>query len=150
MRCGIAVELAKKGRAIFGGPIAQVRNEVFNLLSGGIPQVRSTAGIGGIGFHEIGIELMLADQNAEAIAKARVSILMTIVAGSGRGFLAARCGVGPRFPAEFLDGAKADSVCLPKSPINCPGLRHPHLGASNERGDVRGISVAVASKPKGS
>jgi hypothetical protein len=61
VRYGIAVELAEKGWAVFGRPVCEVPNEGFNLLARGIPQVRGTAGIGGIGFDEIGIKLMLAD-----------------------------------------------------------------------------------------
>jgi hypothetical protein len=81
--CGIAVELAEKARAVFRCPVSEVRNEGFNLLASGIPQVRSTAGICGISFNKVGIELMLADQEAKAITEARVPVLMTIVICSG-------------------------------------------------------------------
>jgi hypothetical protein len=49
------------------------------LLSVGIPQVRSTARIGGISFNEVGIELVLADKKTEAVTEARRATLMTIV-----------------------------------------------------------------------
>ena len=42
-----------------------------------------TAGIGGISFNEIGIEVMLTDEDAEAITETRVPILMTIVICNG-------------------------------------------------------------------
>jgi hypothetical protein len=58
---GIAVEFAEKARAVFRCPVSEVRNESFDLRASGIPQVRSTAGIGGVGFNQIGIELMLPD-----------------------------------------------------------------------------------------
>jgi hypothetical protein len=58
---GIAVEFAEKARAVFRCPVSEVRNESFDLRARSIPQVRSTAGIGGIGFDEICIELMLSD-----------------------------------------------------------------------------------------
>ena len=64
---------------IFRRPVSKIRNERFNLFASGISQVRGTAGVGGISFDEIGIEVMLTDQKTEAIAEARVSILMTIV-----------------------------------------------------------------------
>ena len=53
--------------------------KAFDLLSGGIPQVRSTARIGGIRFDEVGIELMLADQKAETITESSMTVLMAIV-----------------------------------------------------------------------
>ncbi len=62
MRCGIAVELAEKGWAVFRRPAREVRDEAFNLLARGISQVRGTAEIGGISFDQIRVELMLADQ----------------------------------------------------------------------------------------
>jgi hypothetical protein len=48
--------------AIFRSPDTQIRNEALDLLARGIPQVRSTAKIGGVSFNQICIELMLADQ----------------------------------------------------------------------------------------
>jgi hypothetical protein len=66
LRCRVAVQLAEKAGAVFRRPVSQVRNEGFNLLASGIPQVRSAARIGGIGFDEIGIEPVVADQKTEA------------------------------------------------------------------------------------
>src|SRR5205823_13035174 len=65
----IAVELAEQGISIFFGPIRQVRNEVLNLLSGGFPQGLGAAEVRRIGLHQDGIELMLADDLAEADRK---------------------------------------------------------------------------------
>src|SRR5207249_8755920 len=64
----IAVELAEQGIPIFFGPVSEMSNEVFDLLSGGFAQSFDCAKIRRIGLHQIGIELMPADDLAQAIA----------------------------------------------------------------------------------
>jgi hypothetical protein len=48
------------------------------LLARGISQVRGAAEIRGIGLDQICVELMLADQKAEAITEAWIAVLVTI------------------------------------------------------------------------
>ena len=64
--------------AVLGSPFGQVVDEGFDLISAGIAKVASAAVIGGIGFHEVGIELMLADQQAETITQARLTVVMAV------------------------------------------------------------------------
>src|SRR3984893_11267114 len=66
LRFGIAVELADQPVAIFGGALGQIVDEGFDLISAGIPQGGRSAVVGCIGLHEASIELMLANQQAEA------------------------------------------------------------------------------------
>jgi hypothetical protein len=67
----IAVELAEQSVAIFLGPVGQVRDEVLDLFAGGFAQGLHAAEIGGVGLDQVGIELMLANELAEAIANRR-------------------------------------------------------------------------------
>jgi hypothetical protein len=63
--------VTKKGGTILGGTFGQVIDEGFDLLSAGIVKGRSSAIIGGIRFHESGIELMLANQKTETVTETR-------------------------------------------------------------------------------
>jgi len=65
---GIAVQLAEQGVAVFFGPVCQMRYKAFNLLTGSFAESFGAAEIDGVGLHQIGIELMLTDQLAEAVA----------------------------------------------------------------------------------
>ena len=61
--------MTKKRGTIVSGAFGQVIDKGFDLLSAGIVKGRSPAVIGGIRFHQRGIELMLTNQKAEAISK---------------------------------------------------------------------------------
>jgi len=65
---GIAVELAEQCVAVFLGPIGQMSNKAFDLLAGGFAEGLGAAEVDGVGLDQVGIELMLADQLAEAVA----------------------------------------------------------------------------------
>ncbi len=62
--------MTKKGCTIVGGALGQVIDESFDLLSAGVVKGGGSAVIGGIRFHESGIELMLTNQQAETITEA--------------------------------------------------------------------------------
>src|SRR5207248_8744196 len=64
----IAVELAEQGIAVFLGPIMEMLDKVLNLLTGCFPQGFDPAKINSIGLHQVGIELVLADDLAKVIA----------------------------------------------------------------------------------
>jgi len=71
LRSGIAVELAEQCVAVFLGPIGpigQMSNKAFDLLAGGFAEGLGAAEVDGVGLDQVGIELMLADQLAEAVA----------------------------------------------------------------------------------
>jgi hypothetical protein len=132
LRSGVAVEFADKSWAVFRRPVSQVRNEGFNLLASRIPQIRSAAGISGVSFDEIGIELMLTNQKAEATTEAWVAILMTIIVRSRSGLLRIGWTKGLRFPPKLFDRAETDAIGLSKSTIDSARFRDPHLRASDE------------------
>ena len=69
--------------AIFGGALGQVVDEGFDLISAGISQGGGAAVIGGIGLHEAGIEVVLADQQAEAVAEARLAVVVAVISVRG-------------------------------------------------------------------
>ena len=50
---------------------------------------------------------------------------------------------------EFFDRAQADAVSLAKGAIDGPSFGHAHLGAANQRRDVRRIGVAVPDEAAG-
>jgi hypothetical protein len=64
----IAVELANQGVFVFGGPVRDMVDEVLDLLPAGLFQGLHPAVIDGVGLDQDGIELMLADELAEAVA----------------------------------------------------------------------------------
>jgi hypothetical protein len=146
---GITVEVAEQAFSVFVSPICKVADERFNLISGGVAERGYSAVISGVGFHETGVESVLADQEAEAVAQTRLTIVMTIAVASGR----VRPRRSRRFgvcdsgrPAEFLDRAQTDAVGLAEGTVDSAGLGNAHLGAVDQGRDVRGISVAIADK----
>jgi hypothetical protein len=60
--------LAEQCVPVFLGSVGQVRDEAFYLLEGGFAESLGAAEIDGVGLDQVGIELMLADQLAEAVA----------------------------------------------------------------------------------
>jgi hypothetical protein len=74
----IAVELAEQRVTVFLGPVGQVGDEAFDLLAGGFAEGLGAAEIDGVGLHEVGIELVLADQLAEAVADFGASVVSVL------------------------------------------------------------------------
>jgi hypothetical protein len=60
--------LAEQRIAILLGPVGQLLDEVLNLFPAGISESFRAAEFDGIGLYQFGIELVLADDLAEAIA----------------------------------------------------------------------------------
>jgi hypothetical protein len=83
LRLWIAIEVTEKGLAIGGGALGKVVNEGLDLITTGVSKGCGAAVIGRVGFHEAGIELMLADQQAEAVTESWLTILVTIVPVGG-------------------------------------------------------------------
>ena len=62
----IAVELAEQGIAVLLGRVGQLLDEGFDLLAGGVFEGLGAAEVDGVGFHQFGIELVLADESGRA------------------------------------------------------------------------------------
>src|ERR1700722_13314425 len=122
-------------------------DEGFDLLSTGIPQGRSSTVIGGIGLHEAGVQLVLANQEAKSIAETRLADLVAVISVRGSLALSGWCWQGgSRSPAKFLDRAEADAVGLAKGSVDSTSFGDTHLGAVDQGRDVRGIRVTEADE----
>jgi len=89
---------------------------------------------------------MLANQLAKAITDCATTVVPVAISG-----LRQLLGVWTRIGltsegTDLLDRADADAVGLAEGAIDCPGLGHAHLGAADERGDVRRVGVAIADE----
>ena len=88
---GIAVELAEQGIAVFLGPVGQVGDEGFDLFAGGFAEGFGAAEIDGVGLDQVGIELVLADQLAEAVADFGAAVVSVLpLTGWGGSFFDSR------------------------------------------------------------
>jgi hypothetical protein len=83
-RRGIAIKLAEQSVAVPGGPIGQVSDEGLDLALGGVSEGGGSAIVRRIALDEAGIELVLADQQAESVAEARLTVLVAVVPVRGR------------------------------------------------------------------
>jgi hypothetical protein len=64
---GVAVELAEQSIPVFRGPVAQLLDEVLNLLATGISESLGTAEVNGIGLYEFSVEFVLSDNLAKSV-----------------------------------------------------------------------------------
>src|SRR4029077_630732 len=64
----VRIELAEQGTAVLFGPVAQVLDEILDLLACSLTQTLHPTEVGGIGLHQSRIQLVLANDLAEAIA----------------------------------------------------------------------------------
>ena len=70
--------MTEKAIAVGSCSLCQVIDEGFDRFAAGVSKDWRSAIVGGIGLHEGRIELVLADQQAEAIAKARLTVVVAI------------------------------------------------------------------------
>src|SRR6266550_4239252 len=71
----IAVELAEQGIAVFLDPIRQMNYKSFDLLTLRFTQSFDSAIIRGVGLHQVGIEPMLANDLAKAVADSGTAVV---------------------------------------------------------------------------
>src|SRR5713101_2621232 len=62
------LELAEQCVAVLRGPVGQMRDKVLDLLAGGLAKGLHATEVSGVGLDQGRIELMLADDLAEAVA----------------------------------------------------------------------------------
>src|SRR4051794_23442482 len=73
----ITIELAAECVAVFVSPIGKMINEILYLISRSVAQGLRAAKVGRVALHEVGIELMLADELAKTISNRAAT--MTII-----------------------------------------------------------------------
>src|ERR1039458_2350258 len=81
-RC-VAVELAEQGAAVLLGRLGKLLNEAFDLLASGVFEGFGTAEIDSIGFHQLGIEFVLANDLAKPVANLVTSTTIAVPASVG-------------------------------------------------------------------
>jgi hypothetical protein len=133
LRRAIAIEFADQGITVPSGPIGQVSDEGFDLSSTGISEGWGTAIGGSIGFDEARVEVMLTDEQAELVAEARLTVVVTVVPVRGRHVVIRSVSTrGPRGPAEFFDRAEANAIGLAEGAIDSAGFGYAHLTAADK------------------
>src|SRR5205814_1427465 len=120
----IAVQLAEQGIAIFCGPICKVDDEGFDLLARGFAQGFRAREIDSIGFHKLSIQVVLANDLAEAIANTGAvsvySVAMAAMTVRGLGRKLPNWAFRRLLPLEstnLLNRANANSIRLAQCPI---------------------------------
>ena len=122
---------------VFDRTQSQIVDEGFDHVPAGISDRGGSAVISGVGFDEVRIELVLADQEAEAVAEAGLAAVVAVISVRNRLALIGRPGiVGSWGQAEFFHRAEADAVRLAESAVDSAGFRNTHLSAVDQRGDV--------------
>jgi hypothetical protein len=69
LRWKVAIQLAKQCVLVLGRPVGQVVHKLLHLLSARFLQGFRAAEVDGVGLDQNRIELVLADQLAEAVSK---------------------------------------------------------------------------------
>jgi hypothetical protein len=146
----VRIEFADEPVSIFLGEFSELSNERFNEVAAGFFKSLCAAEIGGVRFYEVGIEIVLADQEAELVAQSRPGIaravptLMTIVTRPGRD-RHLRSGERP----ELFDTTESDSVGFSESAVDGSRLGDSHLGAADQGRRVKGTGVSVTDEAFG-
>src|SRR5438876_9831269 len=120
-------------------------NEVLDLLACGFAQSLDPTKISSIGLHQVGIELVLPDDLAQAIADLWASVVPVSRLRRELARLLPRLrGMGSR--SDFLDRADADTVCLAQCTVDGSRLCHAHLGAVDQGRDIGRICVSESNE----
>jgi len=129
----VAVELAEQSISVFFSPIRQTGNEVLDLLAGGIAQGFHPAEIGGIGFDQGGIELVLADDLAKAITNLGHAITVSVRGLRGNFARASRILERARRRSNLFNRANTNAIGLAEGAVYRSGFRNSHFSAVDER-----------------
>src|SRR5215469_6697842 len=101
-------------------------DEVLNLVAGCVTQGLYAAEIDRIGLDQVGIELMLPNDLAEAITNGATAVPVSRLWRQLLWLWRRNCRFGER--ANFFDRADADAISLAESTIDSTRLGHAHLG----------------------
>ena len=74
----IRIKLTSELFAIFAGFLLEVHDEGFDLFSARPAESLGATEVRGVGLHEIGIEVVLADEKAKLIAQPGLAVAGTI------------------------------------------------------------------------
>src|SRR5579863_509453 len=106
--------------------------EVLDLSSTGIFQGLRATEVDGISLDQVGIEPMLTDQLAEAIANARTAVRVARSISIGRLRRNLRRLLATLQPSRggtnFFDRTESDAISLPEGTVHGPCLGDAHLG----------------------
>src|ERR1039458_2477192 len=131
----VAVELAEQCVPVLLGRLGQLLHEAFDLLARGVFEGFSTAEIDSIGFHQFGIEFVLANDLTEPVANLVTST--TIAVPVSVGILGRKLTLSgsprqrTRIRSDLLDRADADAIRLAQGTIDGSGFGDPYLGAAD-------------------
>src|SRR5664280_648278 len=149
----VAVELAEQSITVLLGRLGKLLNEAFNLLTSGVFEGFGTAEIDSIGFHQFGIEFVLADDLAEPVADLVTSTTIAVPVSVGiLGWKLTLIGSPRRWTgirADLLDRADANAIRLTQGAIDGSSFRYAHLGAADQQRNVGRIGVAVPDETGG-
>src|ERR1035438_1600930 len=149
----VAVELTQQAITVLLGRFGKLLHEAFDLLTSGVFEGFGTAEIDGVGFHQFGIELVLADDLAKSVANFVTSTTIAVpvsigILGRKLMLIGSSCHrTGIR--SDLLDRADSDAIRLAQGAIDGSGFRDPHLGAADQQRNVGRVSVAVANESSG-
>src|SRR6202035_5322343 len=130
---------------IFLGPIRQVRDEVLDLLTGGLTQGLHPAEIGRIRLDQSGVELMLSNQLAETIADRATPVTVSVFRLRQLLGLRARSSLTSE-GADLFYRADADSVGFAQGTVDGTSFGHAHFGTVNQGRNVRRIGITIANE----
>src|ERR1019366_388985 len=149
----VAVEPAEQAIAVLLCRLCKLLHEVFDLLTSGVFEGFGTAEVDRVGFYQLGIELVLADDLAEPVADLVTST--TIAVPVSVGILGRKLTLigsprrRTRIRSDLLNRADSDAIGLAQGAIDRPSFRYAHLGASHQHGNVGRVSVPVADETGG-
>ena len=72
------MELRNQSSQVAFGSCSELIDERFDQIAAGFAEFLGAAEISGVAFYEIWVELILANQEAESIAKARLTVTRPI------------------------------------------------------------------------
>src|ERR1039458_4763591 len=125
-----------------------MRDEGFYLFASRIAKRLDAAEIRSVGLDQVGIEFVLADELAKAVANLRAAVIAIAIGRLRRKLLRVsgglwRLGEGP----DLLNRTDADAVGFAESAVDGTRLGDSHLSALDEVRDIGGIGITVTNEP---
>src|SRR5438445_301805 len=94
----------------------------LDQLAAGVFERRCAAEVRGIGFHQVGVEVVLPNQDTQPVSQFGLTVIRSVLMRWPYGFvLFPHRTRGTGRPAQLLDRTQADSVSLTQGAIDGPG-----------------------------